>query len=146
MDLLLIALLLAAVGAVVVVALGKVGGGLAPVQPDAAPALDEPLSRPGDLDRARFTLAVRGYRMDQVDAVLDEARDLLVARDDEIARLHQLLPAEPQPAAAHQPADSREALEPEQPVRREQPVGREQPGGREQPVEADPFQRRDTRS
>ncbi len=94
MDLLLIALLLAAVGAVVVVALGKVRGGLTPVQPDAAPALEGPLERPVDLDRARFTLAVRGYRMDQVDAVLDEARDLLAAKDDEIARLHRLLPAE----------------------------------------------------
>lgn len=90
MDLLLIALLLAAVGAVVVVALGKVGGGLAPVQPDAT-ALDGPVEAPVDLDRARFALALRGYRMDQVDAVLDQARDLLVLKDAEIARLQQLL-------------------------------------------------------
>lgn len=97
MDLLLIALLLAAVGAVVVVALGKVGGGMAPVQPETAPALEGPLERPVDLDRARFTLAVRGYRMDQVDSVLDEARDLLAAKDEEIARLHRLLPVELHP-------------------------------------------------
>lgn len=110
MDLLLIALLLAAVGAVVLVALGKVGGGMAPVQPDAAPALDGPLSRPGDLDRARFTLAVRGYRMDQVDAVLDEARDLLAARDDEIARLRRLVPG---PGETVEPAEPTEPTEPD---------------------------------
>lgn len=97
MDLLLIALLLAAIGAVVVVALGKVGGGLAPVQPDALPALDRPVDAPADLDRARFGLALRGYRMDQVDTVLDQARDLLVHRDEEIARLRRLLPVETHP-------------------------------------------------
>jgi len=97
-DLLLIALLLAAIGAVVVVALGTVGGGLAPVQPDDLPVLDGTVEAPSDLDRARFGLALRGYRMDQVDALLDEARDLLVHRDEEIARLRRLLPVESPPA------------------------------------------------
>lgn len=90
MDLLLVALLLLAVAAVVAVALGVVRGGMAPVDGALPPPLAEPVSRPDDLDHARFGLALRGYRMDQVDAVLDEARDLLLAKDDEIARLREL--------------------------------------------------------
>lgn len=47
---------------------------------------------PRDVDRVRFSLGLRGYRMDQVDQVLDELRDQLMARDREIealqARLH----------------------------------------------------------
>ncbi len=114
MDLFLIALLLAAVGAVVVVALGRVGGGLAPVQPDAVPPLDGPVSAPTDLDRARFGLALRGYRMDQVDAVLDEARDLLVHRDEEIARLRQLLPVQSHPVEPRTSATAtKTSVEPE---------------------------------
>jgi DivIVA domain-containing protein len=93
-DLVLVALLVLAVGGVVVVALGRVGGGLAPVDPGLVPPLDHEVRRPADLDRARFTLALRGYRMDQVDTVLDEARDLLAAKDEEIARLRRLVPVD----------------------------------------------------
>lgn len=48
---------------------------------------------PADVDRIRFSLGLRGYRMDQVDQVLDRLRDQLAARDAEIARLRQLNPA-----------------------------------------------------
>jgi DivIVA domain-containing protein len=52
---------------------------------------------PADVDRVRFALGLRGYRMDQVDQVLDELRDQLAAKDREIARLKTELaePAEP---------------------------------------------------
>ena len=42
---------------------------------------------PSDVDRLRFAVGLRGYRMDQVDQVLDELRDQLAARDQQIADL-----------------------------------------------------------
>ena len=103
MDLLLVALLLMAVAAVVVVALGTVRGGMAPVDGTLPPPLEEPVREAADLDRARFGLALRGYRMEQVDAVLDEARDLLQAKDEEIDRLRGVTGPVPPPLEA--PAD-----------------------------------------
>ncbi len=104
MDLLLVGLLVMAVVAVVVVAVGRVPGGMSPPVDPLPPPLEEPVTRPADLDRARFRLALRGYRMDQVDQVLDEARDLLAAKDDEIARLRGTgtVPG-PVPAPVEQP-------------------------------------------
>lgn len=40
-----------------------------------------------DVDRLRFSLGLRGYRMDQVDEVLDHLRDELAAKDLRIAEL-----------------------------------------------------------
>lgn len=122
MDLLLVVLLLLAVGVVVAVALNVLPGGLAPAGDPLPPPLEAPVQRPGDLDRARFALALRGYRMDQVDAVLDEARDLLAAKDEEIGRLRRLVPAEaasldPAPAPVDaDPADPVEAVDPADPA------------------------------
>lgn len=42
---------------------------------------------PADVDKLRFSLGLRGYRMDQVDEVLDRLRDELAARDLRIAEL-----------------------------------------------------------
>lgn len=42
---------------------------------------------PADLDDVRFEVVPRGYRMTQVDDVLDRLRAELVARDDRIAEL-----------------------------------------------------------
>lgn len=42
---------------------------------------------PEDVNRVRFSLGLRGYRMDQVDQVLDDLRDQLAARDAEVAML-----------------------------------------------------------
>lgn len=51
----------------------------------------EPLARggvaPDTLIELRFDQAVRGYRMSQVDSVLDQLAEELRDRDDEIARL-----------------------------------------------------------
>lgn len=42
---------------------------------------------PSDVDRLRFAVGLRGYRMDQVDQVLDELREQLGAKDAKIADL-----------------------------------------------------------
>jgi DivIVA domain-containing protein len=48
-----------------------------------------------DVDHVRFSLGLRGYRMDQVDQVLDELRDQLAAKETELAELRaRLLDAE----------------------------------------------------
>jgi DivIVA domain-containing protein len=50
---------------------------------------------PADVDSVRFSLGLRGYRMDQVDQVLDELRDQLAKKDAELAELRaRLLDAE----------------------------------------------------
>lgn len=62
----------ALLGAVVVVASGR-GGAMAEVyddRPDARVQADGPLT-PDDLRRVRFSTALRGYRMSEVDALLD---------------------------------------------------------------------------
>lgn len=46
---------------------------------------------PGDVDRVRFALGMRGYRMDQVDQVLDELRDQLAAARQEAVELRARL-------------------------------------------------------
>lgn len=134
MDLLLVALLVLAVGGVAVVAVGRVRGALAPVDDGTAPPLDGPLRGGEDLDRARFTLALRGYRMDQVDVVLDEARDLLAARDREIDRLNALLAGiDEEPGQPVQPATGwSTATEPSPPVG---PVGAVEASGAGSPVD-----------
>ncbi len=61
-----------ALGGVAVVAAGR-GAPLAPAyddRPDAVVPTDGPLSG-DDLRRVRFSLALRGYRMSEVDALLD---------------------------------------------------------------------------
>src|SRR6185312_5509026 len=61
-------------------ALGAPVASLPPVLLPAAPVA-------ADVDRLRFSLGLRGYRMDQVDEVLDRLRDELALKDAEIARL-----------------------------------------------------------
>jgi DivIVA domain-containing protein len=48
---------------------------------------------PADVDHIRFALGLRGYRMDQVDQVLDELRDQLAAKNAEIEALRGQLQA-----------------------------------------------------
>ena len=62
---------------------------LADAPPDRAD-LDLPADGPvgaADLERVRFGLALRGYRMAQVDAVLDRLAGELLARDEQLAAL-----------------------------------------------------------
>ncbi|MGO4803535.1 DivIVA domain-containing protein [Arthrobacter sp. 2MCAF15] len=55
-----------------------------------------------DIDRLRFAVGLRGYRMDQVDQVLDDLREQIIAKDEKIEALGEELerlrpPAEPGP-------------------------------------------------
>lgn len=46
---------------------------------------------PADVDKLRFSLGLRGYRMDQVDEVLDRLRDELAVNEQRIAKLEAAL-------------------------------------------------------
>lgn len=74
---------------------------------------------PADVDRVRFSLGLRGYRMDQVDQVLDELRDQLAAKHQEVERLEKrLLEAEKSriPASVAAPATGKETPAEEEPT------------------------------
>ncbi len=82
---LLVAVLVAVATAAAV--LGRVDGSLADATTTMShvPLPDDPLT-PGDLDGLRFDTAMRGYRMTQVDAVVDRLRREIVDLDDELSR------------------------------------------------------------
>ena len=69
---------------------------LAPAPPDRRD-LDLPAGPLSavDLQRVRFGMALRGYRMSEVDEVLDRLGQQLHGRDAEIARLRALTGDEP---------------------------------------------------
>jgi DivIVA domain-containing protein len=77
-------------GLLVALVLGRWGGGEAMVAPTSSSPF-EPLPEGRlDADRAggvRFDIGLRGYRMDQVDTVLDRLLHELRSRDEELARL-----------------------------------------------------------
>ena len=76
-------LIVAAMGAIAVVAAGR-GGSMAESfddRPDARVPADGPLTSQ-DLRRVRFSTAVRGYRMSEVDALLDRLAAELEPRRD----------------------------------------------------------------
>ena len=76
-------LVVLAMGGIAVVAAGR-GTPMAPAyddRPDATVPLDGPLG-PDDLRRVRFSLAFRGYRMSEVDTLLDR-----LAREMEVEEL-----------------------------------------------------------
>jgi DivIVA domain-containing protein len=75
-------LLVVGIGIVAVVATGR-GGELAEEHADR-PVVALPTERPlsaDDLLEVRFTTALRGYRMDEVDALLDRLAEELRARE-----------------------------------------------------------------
>ncbi|MEZ0492162.1 DivIVA domain-containing protein [Kineococcus sp. TBRC 1896] len=86
MTLLLLVLVLAAIGAVVAVVTGRIGGAMGPAT-STRPyrGLPEGPVSAGDVDAVRFSLGLRGYRMDEVDAVLDRLREEIRERDEELA-------------------------------------------------------------
>ncbi|WP_396125315.1 DivIVA domain-containing protein [Arthrobacter sp. CJ23] len=63
------------------------GAGLDEPVPNLPPVLLPAQATAPDVDRVRFALGLRGYRMDQVDQVLDDLREQLAAKDREIERL-----------------------------------------------------------
>ncbi len=94
MTLVLLLVALVVAGVVAAVAVGRVPGGLEePTTSRPSRALpDGPLAA-DDLDRVRFSLGLRGYRMDEVDALLDRVRDEVAARDARVAELTARLEA-----------------------------------------------------
>lgn len=74
------ALVVVVMGVIAVVASGRVGS-MPPAYDDRPDVVlpPGPLG-PGDLRRVRFSLAVRGYRMDEVDALLDRLAGQLESR------------------------------------------------------------------
>lgn len=63
------------------------GDGMAPPVASLPPVLLPEDPRGSDVDALRFGLGLRGYRMDQVDEVLDRLADALNERDAVIAEL-----------------------------------------------------------
>ena len=89
--------MLAGIVVIVVVGLLAVGrlGELPEAEVDRAPLAlpeDRPLGR-DDVDHVRFAVGVRGYRMDEVDDVLDRLAGEVSARDARIAELEWQLDA-----------------------------------------------------
>ena len=67
---------------------GRIGGVMAePVSTSPFEGLGRGRVVPGDVESLRFDIGLRGYRMDQVDAVLDRLTEELRARDEELAAL-----------------------------------------------------------
>lgn len=83
----LTALLVAAVAFGVVVAVTGRAEVMADMPPDRTPGIPDGPLRPDDVAAVRFDLAFRGYRMDQVDTLLDRLTAEVAARDEEIAML-----------------------------------------------------------
>ena len=77
------ALVVVVMGVIAVVASGRVGS--MPPAYDDRPDVVLPAGPlgPGDLRRVRFSLAVRGYRMDEVDALLDRVATQLESRAEQ---------------------------------------------------------------
>ncbi len=107
---------LAVIAGVAAVALGAVRGGLdepTATLPDAALPTG-PLTA-ADLGEVRFSLGLRGYRMDEVDAALDRAGAELAERDGQIRALRaevlalRARPASPARAGADARGDGRPA-------------------------------------
>jgi DivIVA domain-containing protein len=76
-------LIVAVMGGIAVVAAGR-GGSMAETfddRPDSRVPADGPLTAQ-DLRRVRFSTAVRGYRMSEVDALLDRLAAEMEQRDD----------------------------------------------------------------
>ncbi|HET6685790.1 MAG TPA: DivIVA domain-containing protein [Jiangellaceae bacterium] len=77
--------------AVAAVAVGR-GGGLDPVESDLLrPSLPSGPISADDLDSVRFAVGFRGYRMDQVDDVLNRLGHELTERDARISELERRL-------------------------------------------------------
>jgi len=61
--------------------------------------------QPQDLAEVRFAVALRGYRMEEVDRVLDDTREALAGRDARIADLQRAVAALGGDPSASQGAD-----------------------------------------
>jgi DivIVA domain-containing protein len=87
-----VVVVLALVAGVAAVAAGRVRGGL-PEPTSTLPDIDLPVDAIGtkDVDAIRFSVGFRGYRMDEVDAVLDRLGLELGEREEEVRELREQL-------------------------------------------------------
>ncbi len=99
---------------VVALLLGRLGGGLGAATSTLShePLPDDTITD-DDLDELRFDVALRGYRMGQVDGVLARLRRELHAKDEELAVLRAdqdttVLPAAAEEAEPTSPESSEE--------------------------------------
>jgi DivIVA domain-containing protein len=110
MGLLFIIVGVAVIAGVALLISGRWREGLPEVAPDAArpaPAIPEEVGAVtvADIEQVRFEQSVRGYRMQDVDEVIDRLAREIEARDEEIARLRGVpsadapAPEGPPPAA-----------------------------------------------
>lgn len=114
MGVLLLVVVLAAVVAGIVLAVSGRASLLADAPPDSpARGLPPGRLRAADLDAVRLPMAVRGYRMAEVDEVLDRLRDELARRDGAGAPEPELPDGEPVEEAPHGD-DSSVPLDPDQ--------------------------------
>ena len=87
-----LALFVAVIVAVVTAAavLGRVDGSLADATTTMSHVpLPEDQLTPADIDELRFDTAMRGYRMSQVDGVIDRLRCEIADLDDELTRVRE---------------------------------------------------------
>ena len=100
-----VVLVVVVLGFTAAVAVGR-GGGMARAHPDRR-EVRLPAGRPvtgADLEDVEFSVVLRGYRMDEVDDVIERLVDELAARD---ARLARLEPRTPGPHRAEHGDDAR---------------------------------------
>ena len=104
---------------VVALILGLAGGGLGRNTTSLShePLPDE-LIRDTDFDDLVFDVGARGYRMSQVDGVVDRLRRELREKDEEIAVLRRDTPVHsaPEPAEPGDATEQTDAIEPTEPT------------------------------
>ena len=94
MTLVVLLVALAVVGVTAAVVAGGLGAGMpAPVGGPPPAALPPGRLRAADVDPLRFRLVLRGYRMDEVDAVLARLREELALREAEVDELRPARPS-----------------------------------------------------
>ncbi len=104
-----IVIVAAVVFAVAALAVGRFDR-LTPAPPDSASVgLPAETVTAGDVTRLRFAMALRGYRMAEVDAVLLRLAEELARRDDELVRLATFARIGPEPAAERSAAPPNKA-------------------------------------
>ena len=100
MTLVFTLLTMVVLGLVSAVAIGRLGGGLdAPVSSLPSQGLPEGDVTEADIQQIRFAPALRGYRMDEVDAVVDRLTEELRRRDAELEQLRRAADPYSTPAA-----------------------------------------------
>ena len=82
-DVVLVLLVLAIITGIAMAAAGRLGG-LAEHQPDSAGSLPREITAES-LGSVRFSVALRGYRMSEVDAVLDAAAERIAELEGKVS-------------------------------------------------------------